>query len=393
MTGFPLARRTSRWIRGPSSRSEGFCSKLLRRVGPAAAALSLALCPLSVAQNPSGAPEQVVVSVKIIEFRLSKDVDTGLSAFFAKTAKELTFGRMRTSGNALTSADLTFPTSTAGGITVFLDRIFLNEGNIEIVLQALVDEDRAFILSRPRALVIVGEKTPTKVETTQQIPYETTVVVGSTVVQVTAFEDTGVSLELTVPEIIDDDGDWNTRHDTFIRMDVKASVKEEGQRIVVALDDQQPSGTNALTVPEFISRSITTHVWVRDGQVLMFGGLLRNSDTKSISTIPGLTKIEDIALRPLERVLPGNLLTARFSSIFGSRSKSKSRRELVFMIKAEIWRPSFGMISDLGFEDRPGAVVGAPPGLIEGPLEDPSERRKERRIRKKKGQEREGDSK
>ncbi len=316
-------------------------------------------------------PEQVIVSVKIIEFQTTKGVETGLSAYFSKVSRAQPFGEVSTSGSLVNTVDLTFPTSTAAGITVFLDRISLNEGEIEIVLQALVNENRAFILSRPHAMVVVGEITPTIVETIQQIPYESTVVVGSTAVQITQFEDTGVTLKITVPHIIDDDGDWNTRDDTYVQLDVEATVKEEGQRIVIALDDQLAGGgddenpaQNLITVPEFISRSINTHVWVRDGQVLMLGGLYRNTESKSISTLPWLTQAEDVAVGFVENVLSGSFAASPLSATVGSRDTEKGRRELVFLIKSEIWRPSFTIPDTLGFEERLDAARRTPPSDV-----------------------------
>lgn len=328
-------------------------------------ALLLALFAASSAWTQK--PLQVIVSVKIIEFQTTKGVETGLSAYFTKVSRAQPFGQVSTSGSAINTADLTFPTSTAAGISVFLDRISLNEGEIEILLQALVDENRAFILSRPHAMIMVGEKTPTIVQTTQEIPYESTVVVGNTAVQVTKFEPTGVTLHITVPDIIDDDGDWKTRDDTYVQLDVKASVQEEGQRIVIALDDQLAGGgednpaQNLITVPEFISRSIDTHVWVRDGQVLMLGGLYRNTESRNISTLPWLTQAEDMAVGFVENVISGTLASSPLSATIGSRDTEEGRRELVFLIKAEAWRPAFTIVDMLGFEEGLDAQPQRPP--------------------------------
>ncbi|MDK1021475.1 MAG: hypothetical protein QGD90_07550 [Candidatus Hydrogenedentes bacterium] len=329
-------------------------------------ALLLALFATSSAWTQK--PLQVIVSVKIIEFQTTKGVETGLSAYFTKVSRAKPFGQVSTSGSSINTADLTFPTSAAAGISVFLDRISLNEGEIEILLQALVNENRAFILSRPHAIVMVGEPTATIVQTTQEIPYESTVVVGNTAVQVTKFESTGVTLHITVPDIIDDDGDWNTRNDTYVQLDVKASVQEEGQRIVIALDDQLAGGgdddipgRNLITVPEFISRSIATHVWVRDGQVLMLGGLYRNTESRNISTLPWLTQAEDVAVGFVEKVVSGSLSASPLSATVGSRDTLEGRRELVFLIKAEAWRPAFTIVDMLGFEERLDAAPRRPP--------------------------------
>ena len=131
--------------------------------------------------------------------------------------------------------------NTSSAITVFLDNITTGYGDIEIVLQALVDQNRAFILSQPKAMVTVGGTVPTIIKTTQQIPYEDTVVVGTTAVQTTSFRETGVEMTVTAPEITDDDGNLETNDDTYVRLAVgrdlddvtgfRHSFKGDGEQI------------------------------------------------------------------------------------------------------------------------------------------------------------------
>jgi Bacterial type II and III secretion system protein len=344
------------------------------------ACLAMALPSPVFAQG--SAPQQVIVSVKIIEFQTSKGVETGLSAYFVNTPRTAPEGEVITSGKAINNLDLTFPTSTAAGITVFLDRISINDGDLEMVLQALVNENRAYILSRPRAMVKIKEATPTIVQTTNKIPYENTQVVGSTTVQITSFQNTGVTLNITAPDITDDDGNWNTTDDTYIQLKLTTEVKEEGQRIVIALDDQLAGGgdfslaRNAISVPEFVSRSIDTSVWVRDGQVLILGGLYRNIESKNLATVPWLTQGEDFVTGAMENLIPGNSFASPLSSTLGNRSTSESRRELVFLIKTEIWRPSFSIDDDLGFAEQKKKETPDPPAdvvteITDIPKEDP----------------------
>jgi len=328
------------------------------------------LCALAAGLTVAQVPEQVVVSVKIIEFQATKGVETGLSAFFSDVSRGPA-GEIIPDEGGIGTVDLTFPTTTAAGVTVFLDQISLGGGELEVILQALVDENRAFILSRPHAMVKVGSVKPTVVETTQRIPYETTRVVGSTTVQVTEFEDTGVKLGVLVPEVIDDDGNWNTHDDTYVRLAVHAEVKEEGQRIVIALDDQLATssesfseGENAITVPEFISRSINTQVWVRHGQVLLLGGLYRNSESKSIATAPLVAQVENAAVGAIQSLASGNIGATPLSATLGSRKADETRRELVFLIKAETWRPAFSISDELGFVQQEANKRRSPTDVI-----------------------------
>ena len=319
------------------------------------AVLCLAAVQVS-AQPPTQPPEQVNVTAKIIEFQSTKGVDTGLSAYFQHRDAGQPVGRVSGTEGIIESADITFPTRDAA-ITVFLDRLTTYYGDIEMVLQALVDENRAFILARPRAMVRVGSETPTEVKTVRQVPYENTVVVGNTPVQITDFRDTGVTLNISVPEVTNDSDNWLNRDDTYIKLNVTADVKEEGQRIVVALDDRLAQGgdfslaRNSISAPEFISRSITTSAWVRDGQVLVLGGLYRNIKTKQVDTVPWLTQAEDAAMQAADRLVDTNIVGSPVSSLLGGRSAEETRRELVFMIKAETWRPAFTVAADHGFRD------------------------------------------
>jgi len=296
--------------------------------------------------------DQVSVAVKIIEFQTTKGLETGLSAFFKRREQERAFGRVTSGNGNITAADITFPTSSDAGITVFLDRITNEFGNFEVVLQGLVDENRANILSRPKAMVPVGAETPTTIETVQKIPYEDTIVVGATIQQVTSFRDTGVMLDVQALEVIDDDGNRNTMDDTYMRLRLTARVNEEGQRITVALDDAlSGSGDNAIRVPEFISRSITTEVWVRHGQVLLMGGLFRNSENRNVSTLPWLTQGEDIFNGLVQRISPFSAPDVPISSSVGNQGFTESRRELVFLIKSELWRPAYTVADQYGFEE------------------------------------------
>ena len=291
------------------------------------------------------APQQVQVSVKVIEFQTSKDTETGLSAYFKQRMEPQPYGRAATGVGSISSSDITFPSSASGGITVFLDRLVTKYGEIEVVLQGMVEEGRAFILSQPTALVPVApaaDAKPTIIKTAQQIPYEDTVVFVYTPVQTTAFKETGVSLTIQALALVDDDADPNTREDTYIRLNLIATVKEEGQRITVALDDNPSTGgifsdtSNAIQVPEFVSREIKTEVWVRHGQVLMLGGLYRNTDDKDLSTLPWLAQGDRFMNGLLQRIVPFAVEPIPLSSSIGNSKLSDARRELAFLIKADV---------------------------------------------------------
>lgn len=333
------------------------------------------------------APQQVQVSVKVIEFQTSKDVETGLSAYFKQRTKPQPYGRVDSGVGSISAGDITFPSSATSGITVFLDRLVTKYGDIEVVLQGLVEQGKAFILSQPTTLVPVApaaDGKPTVIKTTQQVPYEDTTVIGITPIQTTKFKETGVSLTVEALAIVDDDGDPNTREDTYIRLKLVATVREEGQRITVALDDKITSGSilsstsNAIQVPEFVSREISTEVWVRHGQVLMLGGLYRNTEDKDLATLPWLTQGDRFMNGLIQRVVPFAVEPIPLSSSIGNNKLTDARRELTFLIKAGvpplIYDESLEVEKKESFIAKPAEVVTdvlrgitqIPQGIAEG---------------------------
>ncbi|MBW7865893.1 MAG: hypothetical protein H3C30_15940 [Candidatus Hydrogenedentes bacterium] len=244
-----------------------------------------------------------------------------------------------------------------------------------------MDQNRAFILSQPKVMVPVGEATPTLIKTSQEVPYENTVVVGASAVQTTAFRPTGVSLSVSALQVVDDDGDPMTTEDIYYQLKLTAEIAEEGQRITVALDSSSPTSatknSTAISVPEFVSRSVDTTVWVRNGQVLIMGGLYRNSATNNTATLPWLTQGEDILSNAVSRVVPfAQNAAVPITAGLGNTSRADGRRELVFLVKADLWRKSFTVADDFGFTeeeeeaDKVPARPRTPADVITGVLEN-----------------------
>ncbi len=338
--------------------------------------LALAISVNALAEAKGEQPRQVDVSVKIVEFQTNSILETGFSAYFVREAIQRPYGRVSSGRGAITTADLTFPTNGNPTITAFLDRIAISEGDIELILQALAEENRAFILSKPKAKVVLGSSVTIGTET--EVPYEATKVVGPTAQQITQFRPTGVSMTLNLHDIIDDDGDWTQDSDTYINLTIDASVRELGQNFVVALDDGVLPATNfsqsqnALSAPEFITRAINTNVWVRSGQVLVLGGLYRRTHQKSLRTAPMLTQLEDFTINMAENIVPGNFLASPLSATIGNRASAEEFRELVFIVKADVWRPSgasaYKFFDDVEDSDEEEKEATTPGNLIKDVL-------------------------
>ena len=225
------------------------------------------------------------------------------------------------------------------------------------MLQALVSENRAFILSRPGAVVPVRGYDADVHRNGRRNPYENPTVIG-TLSSHDEFRKTGVIMRVQIVDVIDDDGNWQTTEDTFYNCVIRAEVKELGEEIVVA-EQQQLLGANQISAPTFVTRSVDTQVWIRHGQVLVLGGLFRNRKLKSVDTVPGISKLEDMTVGLAERVIPGNLLGGRASSILGNKNSEVQRRELVFFVKIEGWRQSYTVREEVGAESEGPEKKGA----------------------------------
>lgn len=321
----------------------------------------LLFCLAAFAANAQE-PKQVNVSVKIIEFQTTNDLETGFSAYFKDRIHPRPYGKVVAGQETdVNSVALTFPNTGSSGLSVFLDNLTNNWADVELALQAMVDQGKAFILSQPKVMVPVAAAVPAVIKTSRDVPYTNTIVIGATAVQTTAFKPTGVAMTVSALEVVDDDGNPTTTDDTYIKLKLTAEINEEGQRIAIALDQRTGSGSilnqtsTAISVPEFVSRSVDTTVWVRNGQVLLMGGLYRDDKNTNLSTLPWLPETEGVVNNVISRMLPfAASASTPLSASVGNNAKSSARRELVFMIKADLWRKSYTVADEFGFAaDQP----------------------------------------
>ena len=252
-------------------------------------------------------PTQAIVEILVLEYNGNELFDLGTSGVFARWAP----GIAGTDPGNLSLVDMAFPSAgPAGlGLGMFLDRISINEGQFAFLIQALEQDEKFEILSRPRLLLEMGGDRKKEVKTVQRVPYETTQVVGTRAVQVTKFRDTGVTLSAQLNGITDDG---------YLELHLVAKVGALGPRLGVAMAEQPPG--SVLYVPEFFDRSITTDVVLADRQVLVIGALLSTEDKEVRRGVPVLSEI------PVLKYL------------FGSVSKQKSYRELIFFVKPMIYK-------------------------------------------------------
>lgn len=212
-------------------------------------------------------------------------------------------------GSAIGSSFLTGLTGISGmGVTSTssngLTYEFIDEAiGFRALLNALATKGQAKILSSPTLLAMDGEKAHLQVGT--QIPIissETSNSASSNqnstgLLRSFTYIDTGVILDIS-PTI--------TEHGS-IRMEIKQEVSDPGTR--------DPNGQ-----PSVIKRLVDTVIVANSGQTILIGGLIKHSDTESLSKIPILGDIPYLG------------------ALFRTTSSTQNSTELIIMITPHIIR-------------------------------------------------------
>ncbi len=200
-------------------------------------------------------PLQVLIEVLIAEVRLSESTDLGVSASATKTA-----GGNETSGELKGSSSGDFVAKlTRGGqvdVSVAISAL-ASRGNVRIVSRPLL-----FAQNNLEAKILVGSQRPF-VQVSRSLPTD-----AGVRDQVIQYRDVGTSLAI-IPTI---------NPDGYVTMQVTQEVS---------------SATNETQfgAPVISTREALTHLFVKDGQTVVFGGLVDQQREKSRSGIPVLMNI------------------------------------------------------------------------------------------------------
>ena len=191
-------------------------------------------------------------------------------------------------------------------------------GRLTAAFRSLAEDGRASVLSSPSIIASNGKKS--KINVVDQIPITTSVLNSATNPPVTTttveYRDVGVILSFT--PFINDSG------------------------LVTLEIDQEVSDVNTLAQgqnPTFFKRSITTNLVASQDQSIVLGGLVKERKSLDRSGLPWFYKIPVIGW------------------IFGSRTDSVSRNELLIFITPRVIRSvEEGIQLSRDFEERVGQL-------------------------------------
>jgi type IV pilus secretin PilQ/predicted competence protein len=259
-------------------------------------------------------PAQVMIEARLVEMRIRNGFDIGVqweffdshttdgkTKFIGTTNKEdprVIVGQNSDGDDIGASGPgagtgVNLPGPAGAGITFG----FVNNSSIiSASLNALVTQSKAKILSSPKVVTVNGQEA--KIEAVQDIPFKTAVVSANGAVT-ESFQLVSAGIILTVTPTI------NAEDRITLR------VKPES-----SFPTQDTNGGN----PIISTRKAQTTVSIKDGETLVIGGLISDSDTKGVSKVPLLGDIPIIGV------------------FFRSNTNQKERSELLVFVTPRIIR-------------------------------------------------------
>ncbi|WAH60852.1 type II secretion system secretin GspD [Pseudomonas silvicola] len=240
-------------------------------------------------------PMQVQIETRILEVKLSGELDLGVQWYLGKLAGN---------SSSTTVANTSGSQGALGGGGAGLgstDSLFYSfvSSNLQVALHALETTGRTQVLSAPSLVVMNNQQA--QIQVGDNIPISQTTVntsTSDTTLSSVEYVQTGVILDVT-PRI---------NPGGLVYLDVQQQVS----------DADTSSETTTQTNPNISTRSVSTQVAVQSGQTVLLGGLIKQDNSETASSVPYLGRI------------PG------LRWLFGSTTKSKDRTELLVLITPRV---------------------------------------------------------
>ncbi len=248
-------------------------------------------------------PRQVLIEVLIAEVSLNKNIEFGVE-WYIKTRGARINGTSYT-GVITQGTGRVVPytggleTTTPSGLTY---AVYNNSRDLRALITALSEISSINILSSPAILATDNQEA--KIDVGREVPTLSSSVVNTSaqnpnITYTVEYRNSGILL--TVKPHINSSG--------LVSLDISQEVSQA-----------EPNTTSGIDSPIFLKRTAQTHVVVRDGQTIIFGGLIQENKALSKTGIPYLMDIPVIG------------------SLFGRTRWEKKRTELLIAITPHVVR-------------------------------------------------------
>jgi len=210
-------------------------------------------------------PQQIMVELIILDVQLKDDTEIGINwdllsdkGYGIGYRQNLTTSRLKTTPESST----TKTDATAFNTIGFGSDLSVISGTIRNVIHLIQEKRDAEIIASPRAMMVSGQSAT--IQAVEEIPYqEQSETSGGGSMTSTQFKDVGVSLLVTATIT---DG-----NDIFLKVDTEQNVN---------------TGESISGVPVVDTRKANTSLLLKDGQIVVLGGLRRQEKIIEVDQIP-----------------------------------------------------------------------------------------------------------
>jgi general secretion pathway protein D len=231
------------------------------------------------------APRQVLIDARIYEVDLTDAFGSGVEAFLEKA------------NTATSTLSRTLNVVSNGGVTASAGALVLRSHELLAAVSLAESRSQSRVVSSPS--IIATDSIPAIMNVGQDVP-----VLTSSGVAITGSSFNSVS-----------------SRSTGTTLSVLARVNSSGVvTLMISQDVSSPGSTTSSTIdsPTFSTRHFTTQVTVQDGDTIAIGGSISEAKSDATTGIPLISRI------PL------------LGSLFGSRSTSRARTELVVFMTPRV---------------------------------------------------------
>ena len=211
-------------------------------------------------------PQQIMIEVVILDVQLKDDTEIGINWDLLSDERNDIGYRQNFTTSRLKStikSDATIGDATAFNTTGTGGEFSVIIGTVRNVIHMIQEKRDAQIIASPKAMVVSGQSA--NIKAVEEIPYKEvsdTAAGGAGALTSTQFKEVGVNLQVTAT-LTDD-------NDIFLTVDTEQNVKTS-----------ESSG-----VPVVDTRKANTSLLLKDGQIVIIGGLRRQEKTKEVDQIP-----------------------------------------------------------------------------------------------------------
>lgn len=231
---------------------------------------------LSEIDKADRTPQQIMIEVVIVDVQLHDETEIGVNwDILSDKNYDIAYRQNFTTRLGSTVADDgTIGNATAFNTTGLGGDFSVISGTIRNVVAMLQNKRDVEILASPRAMMVSGESA--NIKAVEEIPYSEvsdTAAGGAGAITSTKFKEVGVNLQVS--------GTITDGNNIFLTVDTEQNVRT----------GESPTG-----VPVVDTRKATTSLLLKDGQIVVIGGLRRQEKTKEVDQIPILGDIPLIGL-------------------------------------------------------------------------------------------------